>query len=383
MKQLLLLMVLALGMCSINVNAQTKRPVRKATSQTKTIASVSDESISKEKRIGIDGFVWYLVKKGKQYGAYSVEGQELIPVKYPSVSYIVEGNDYEGHYYCHYFKVSDGIFEGVYTREGNYVIPMEKHYTYIELDGVKNDNFIFWKVTKNGGKVGALDAKGKEVISPSYNHIDVQFVSDERSGHNVNGSGFWFWIRLGNRSGICDLNGKLISEPIHENCLLKRTDRGFIMEAFNIINGKSYTTTEKKVDYNNITNYNYDVYDDLYYASEISSISVSSSSPTSSSLSGSLSNSSNSSSSSSSNNNPGGGTTTVVVEHQYTPQPVQEWQACFGCGGMGTMGCDNCGGSGTKYIGDRLHRCSRCNGQGIIPCNICYGSKGKYVTVYR
>ena len=75
MKQLLLLMVLALGMCSINVNAQTKRPVRKATSQTKTIASVSDESISKEKRIGIDGFVWFLVKKGKQYGAYRPETQ--------------------------------------------------------------------------------------------------------------------------------------------------------------------------------------------------------------------------------------------------------------------------------------------------------------------
>lgn len=93
----------------------------------------------------------------------------------------------------------------------------------------------------------------------------------------------------------------------------------------------------------------------------------------------SSSTSSSSSSTSSNSNN----RTTIVVEHQHTPQPVQEWQACFGCGGMGTMGCTNCGGSGTKYIGDRLHRCSRCNGQGIIPCNICYGNKGKYVTVYR
>lgn len=47
------------------------------------------------------------------------------------------------------------------------------------------------------------------------------------------------------------------------------------------------------------------------------------------------------------------------------------------------MGCDFCGGSGTKYIGDRLHRCSRCNGRGIIPCNVCYGNKGQYVTVYK
>ena len=111
------------------------------------------------------------------------------------------------------------------------------------------------------------------------------------------------------------------------------------------------------------------------------STSVASSSSLSSSSSSSSS--STASSNNSSSNNSGNKTTTVVVEHQHTPQPVQEWQACFGCGGMGTMGCDNCGGSGTKYIGDRLHRCSRCNGQGIIPCNICYGSKGKYVTVYR
>ncbi len=378
MKQTLLMM-LALGMCCINVSAQTKSTVRNTTPRTKTsVSSVSDESISKEKKTGIDGFVWFLVKKGKQYGAYSVEGQEIIPIKYPSVSYIVEGNDYQGHYYCHYFKVSDGIFSGVYTREGNYIIPIENHYTYVELDGVKNDNFIFWKVTKNGGKVGALDAKGKEVISPAYNHIDVQFISDERSGHSVNGSGFWFWIRSGNKSGICDLNGKLISEPKHENCLLKRTDNGFIMTAFNIIGGKSYTTEEKKVDYNNETIYNYNVYDDLYYASEISSVSVLPSTPASSS-------SSSSSSNNNSNNNPGSKTTTVDVEHPRdpVPVPVQEWQACFGCGGMGTMGCDNCGGSGTKYIGDRLHRCSRCNGGGIIPCNVCFGNKGQYITVYR
>lgn len=98
--------------------------------------------------------------------------------------------------------------------------------------------------------------------------------------------------------------------------------------------------------------------------------------------------SSSTNTSTNSNNNSETGTTqTVVVEHPVDPVPVlvpvQEWQACIGCGGLGTMGCDNCGGSGTKYIGDRLHRCSRCNGGGIIPCNVCYGNKGKYVTVYR
>ena len=99
--------------------------------------------------------------------------------------------------------------------------------------------------------------------------------------------------------------------------------------------------------------------------------------------SSSSSSSSSSASSSSNSGNSNGGTTTVVVEHHRDPVPVQQWQACWACGGMGTMGCDNCGGSGTKYIGDRLHRCSRCNGRGIIPCNVCYGNKGQYVTVYK
>lgn len=71
----------------------------------------------------------------------------------------------------------------------------------------------------------------------------------------------------------------------------------------------------------------------------------------------------------------------IIIERD--PVPFQEWQACFACGGMGTMGCDNCGGSGTTYIGDRLHICSRCHGQRVIPCNICFGNKGKYITVYR
>jgi DnaJ-class molecular chaperone len=93
--------------------------------------------------------------------------------------------------------------------------------------------------------------------------------------------------------------------------------------------------------------------------------------------------SSSSSSSSSNNSNSGNNTTTIHVEHHHDPVPVQQWQACFACGGMGTMGCDNCGGSGTKYIGDNLRICSRCNGRGIIPCNICYGNKGQYITVYR
>lgn len=125
-----------------------------------------------------------------------------------------------------------------------------------------------------------------------------------------------------------------------------------------------------------ISRFDFSSYDDLQYAFKASKASYNSNTSTSST-------SSSSSTSNSSTSNSGGGTTTVVVEHHHDPVPVQQWQACFACGGMGTMGCDFCGGGGTKYIGDRLHRCSRCNGRGIIPCNVCYGNKGQYVTVYK
>gem|GEM_PF-3620366 len=50
--------------------------------------------------------------------------------------------------------------------------------------------------------------------------------------------------------------------------------------------------------------------------------------------------SSSNSDKSSSDNSSGNKTTIVVVEHHRDPVPVQEGQACFACGGMGTMGCD-------------------------------------------
>ena len=172
--------------------------------------------------------------------------------------------------------------------------------------------------------------------------------------------------------GVCDLNGNILCPPqINSVSIRLSDDRKMIIGAYK---GKEINIPINY--YDGITMFDYTPYEDLYYS--FTEYSSSSSSPSSSS-----SNSSSSSSSSSSFNSSSGTTQTVIVEHHRDPVPVQEWQACFGCGGMGTMGCDNCGGSGTKYIGDRLHRCSRCNGGGIIPCNVCYGNKGKYVTVYR
>lgn len=372
MKQTLLLMVLALGMCSINVCAQTKKrtPVKK-TMTTKTAAATT----TKERQVGSDGYIWYKLKKGNLYGAQDIDGRIIIPVKYNDV-----------YYSCgqiRYFHVELGDYEGIYTRKGKLIISTDKHFTFVygdtPTDGIYNilnsNNpyakvLVFWFAHTNDGNGVILDAKGREVISSVRNYPYINMVYDEMT----HGTPYYFKMHTGGVNpicGICDLDGQelLPMKYRYDDC---KIENGNIKIK---VNGEWIT---EKTNYQGNTQFDYNSYDDLYNYSYDYSVSSSSASSSSSS-----STSSSSSSNSSNSNNSGGGTTKIVVEHQHTPQPVQQWQACFGCGGMGTMGCDNCGGSGTKYIGDRLHRCSRCNGRGIIPCNVCYGNKGQYITVYK
>lgn len=346
-------MVLALGMCSISGGAQTKKQPAKRQATT-TRSTQQGGQVMKFRQVEEDdGYVWYLLKRGNLYGARDEDGNNIVPIKYDGVSYeCFSGN-------CtRFFCVRKGEYKGAYTRMGTLVISPDRHYEEITLDG--NDlGMIFWRVKKKGVKgTIILDAKGREIFT-----LDCD---DASMGAKGDCAYIWFW--RGDMFGISDLNGNVVLPlcEIKYPSPYKGNDGSWYVK----VNG------EEKVNYSDLTKFDYKPYENLFWIKKTSSSSSSSSITSSSTASSSGNSNSNSS-------NSGGGTTTVVVEHHRDPIPVQEWQACFGCGGMGTMGCDNCGGSGTKYIGDRLHRCSRCNGQGIIPCNICYGSKGKYVTVYR
>ena len=366
MKQTLLLLVLALGMFCINMDAQTKKQsATKRTTMRRSTNSQQGGQIMKFRQVGEDGYVWYKMKKVNLCGVRDSEGNNIIPIKYSFVDYRV--SEYTG---THFFYVADGEYKGAYTREGTCVIPTNLHYTGIGLEGTSN--WICWNVTKNGSQ-GILDGRGKEVIPPIYDSVVPQQIF-------VNGgerSNDWlFLVEKNNMFGLFDLDGNIIC-PIqyHFISYVRNSNGSFEM------NCKETEINESRfvsICYSSKTKFDYHSYENLYYAfnKQSSSSSMASSNTTNTTSSSASSGNSNNTSST-------GGTQTIVVEHHRDPVPVQEWHACIGCGGMGTMGCDNCGGSGTKYIGDRLHRCSRCNGQGIIPCNICYGSKGKYITVYR
>lgn len=368
MKQTLLLLVLTLGMFNISISAQTKKatPVKKTTAPQSTTVTTT-----KERQVGNDGFIWYLLKKGELYGVQDIEGNEIIPVVYNRIEYEAGRT--------RYFKVRSGDFVGVYTRKGNLVISTDKHYTFI-IEGIYGDkvkDMVFWNVKKNDGEGIILDANGKEVFSTEdYSAVSMECCYEDKITKNPDACYFQVYSN-DNKKGIVGLDGKVICPPIYYNCAIYYMGELLMYKKF-----QSSKYEEKEIEYYGYltTDFHYNSYDDLRnknYSSRNNTSSLISSDSSSSS-------SSSNPSSSSTNSNSGSGTTqTVVVEHHRDPVPVQEWQACFGCGGMGTMGCDFCGGSGTRYVGDNLRRCSRCNGQGIIPCNICYGNKGKYVTVYR
>ena len=223
---------------------------------------------------------------------------------------------------------------------------------YSSALSITNENMIYYIVGKNG-RYGLVNGNGQEIVPAELDAIQQCGTGFLRFKVN----GYW---------GVMNYAGKIIIP----------TDRGYtkIGDYVSFTKRFAYEMDGYKGECNSL-------------GQQVSKIKVAAPKPSttqaSSSSSSSSSRTTSSSSGSSSNSNSGNKTTTVVVEHHRDPVPVQQWQACFACGGMGTMGCDNCGGGGTTYIGNSLYRCSRCNGRGIIPCNVCYGNKGQYITVYQ
>ena len=335
MKQTIFLLVLALVICSINMDAQ----VKKLSKTQNSIKKVNNEL--RELKVEKHGFEWYKVKKNGKWGAESKDGKVLIPIE----------NDYIG-YLGEHFEVYKNKDLAIYSLEGNCIIPFSRHYDCLGSKSIApksskctvGPHFSFTK----GSVIVFCNAEGEEVFHvEGYDMISPEY----RNGK------FFFEAWIGDSNWvILDGNLNQIFGPAEF----------FSYEA----NGDVCTSDNKKLGNlssisTTVNPFAKNVRRGITYTSPSLGSTSSTSSP-------GISNSSNS-----------GGTQTIVVEHQHQPVPVQEWHACIGCGGMGTMGCDNCGGGGTKYIGDRLHRCSRCNGRGIIPCNVCYGNKGQYVTVYK
>ena len=347
----LLLIMLALLMCGVQLDAQTKKPVRKVTTQVRknTSSAKPTQKNSREYKVEDDGFEWYLVCKNGKYGAESRDGRMLVPTEYTNIVY------FEG------FHAYMGEYSSYYNTKGKCIIPYNRHYNKIfkfktGLGEKEYDVFIVHKGNERVVGEGLCDINGKEII---YLHGMCHITPYTKSGL------FYFEFNpLDNINivGIADGKGNVIISPTEmtkEPVLYDKEEEVFY---------SGYSSKEGRLAYipsSNIT------YNPLLNSFETASSLTSSNSVSSS-------NSSNNSTSTS-NNNSGGGTTTIHVEHHRDPVPVQEWVQCTSCWGSGN--CRNCAGSGTIYIGSNLHRCTMCGGRG--KCTTCSGQGGRNQTVYR
>ncbi len=61
----------------------------------------------KFRQVGEDGYIWYMLKRGNLFGARDLEGNNIIPIQYSSVSYHCDDR-----FGVHCFYVKSGDFEG-------------------------------------------------------------------------------------------------------------------------------------------------------------------------------------------------------------------------------------------------------------------------------
>ena len=373
MKQTIILLVLALGMCSVKGVAQEK-----------------------EYKVEDNGFEWYIIRQGSLCGAQNKFGTTIIPAKFDWVFYSngffevtrvagdlsstslldLQGNLIvpEGYYpilvlgegKTKWIQVSDrNNHEGAYNIYGKCVVPVSRKYVRVtQLGSEKGEQNVYYLCQHNGGYYeygifSICDASGKVVFTTSKEYRSVSLMRDKSSGKYALGvlTDHWYFVNLDEKTLW---NPQCYTIEGSEFKIQKSKDGAW----------RNITPQEKsRILFSaDLLKGNTDYF---AHAPEQPMQRIDQNGVSSGGNNGTA------------QQQQSGGTTTVVVEHHRDPVPVQQWQACFACGGMGTMGCDNCGGSGTKYIGDRLDFCSRCRGHGEIPCNVCYGNKGQYITVYR
>lgn len=293
------------------------------------------------------------IKDGNNYGIVTTRGKEIIPTT-RGYSYI---NDYDGSYFAftrkgYTGKCSRSGQETSLTKLPPTVDDIKVAGSYASSVEMMDGSTKYWRVTK-GGRYGLTDAEGKVIVPTEMEALESAGTGYLRYKLN----GFW---------GLMNYQGKILID----------TDRGYTSIG-------DYKSFNKRFAYT-MAGYKGECDAMGRPVSKIKVDTPKQNTSVASSSSSSSSGSSSSTFSSSGNSSSGNKTTTVVVEHHRDPIPVQEWQQCTNCWGEGKVMClGACGGTGTYYVGDRLHICISCNGTGKKICPYCSGQGGKYVTVYR
>ena len=164
MKQKSILIVLVLCMCTIgvdNINGQTKKPVKRTTTQVRKASSSTKQTPKnfREYKIENDGFEWYLVCKNEKYGAESRDGTILVPIEYSAITYLrrhpVE-KDFGGFY------VKKGKYVSWYNEYGKCVIPFT--WQYIDIYKSTEDNFGTYFICKSNNNTYAIHGLDGDIV---------------------------------------------------------------------------------------------------------------------------------------------------------------------------------------------------------------------------
>ena len=371
MKQTIILLVLALGMCSVKGVAQEK-----------------------EYKVEDNGFEWYKIRQGSLCGAQNKFGTTIIPAKFDWVFYSngffevtrvagdlsstslldLQGNLIvpEGYYpilvlgegKTKWIQVSDrNNHEGAYNIYGKCVVPVSRKYVRVtQLGSEKGEQNVYYLCQHNGGYYeygifSICDASGKVVFTTSKEYRSVSLMRDKSSGKYALGvlTDHWYFVNLDEKTLW---NPQCYTIEGSEFKIQKSKDGAW----------RNITPQEK-----NRILFSADLLkgntDYFAHASEQPMQRIDQNGMSSGGNNGTAW------------RQQSGGTTTVVVEHHHDPVPMQVWKQCTGCYGSG-MCQSGCGGSGwfTGYSGNST-RCIGCGGSG--KCQFCAGQGGHYEVEYR
>lgn len=177
MKKNLFLLMLAMGLCSTSLFAQSSR-------------------LKTEK----NGYQWYEISNDDYYGVKDKSGKILIPLErgYSDVTFI------PNQVITGYFSVEKDDKEGACDLTGKELISPDRGYEDVTYIAEKALNGYF--SVEKGGHEGVCDKNGKELISPDRGYDSVTFLDED----GVIG---YFLVEKDGHEGACDIHGKEIIAP--------------------------------------------------------------------------------------------------------------------------------------------------------------------------
>ena len=161
------------------------------------------QSVRKEKKIGADGFIWYMTVSGQYRGAEDTNGNVIIPLSkhYNGIFYSNTGSNFgQGFFECFDKKKRS---KALYDCLGNEIIPIDKKFS-VHYDMVKYGYLVVYTFVASGELgFGICDLKGKEIISPYRGYSDVSYAEGDHIPY--------FSVNYG--KGACDIYGREIITP--------------------------------------------------------------------------------------------------------------------------------------------------------------------------